>query len=534
MNPPLNYAVLSDRLLVERHLAGDRAAFRAIVERHQGMVCAIALNACGDPGRSEDIGQEVFVAAWKQLPELAEPEKLRAWLGGIARNLAQNAVRRQRRTPTARAAEISAEAAGADASPRDETARSEETALMWRALEGIPEIYREPMILFYREHESAAAVAGALEISEEAVRQRLARGRAMLTERMATLVEETLVRSAPTAVFAGGVMLAIPFGVGPALAVAEAGAAGGAVAKTVAAAGAVGGAVAKGGVVAKGASVFLLLPALLGGFEDFFRFRRRHAAVPDDRLRRRAAWAYLIMHAGMGVAVLGFFLVPDWLLGRDSPPLHYGVLGLGLVAACWTAVLAKRRVNQIVPGDESLLFTKPPEDGQPLFEHRSAVTFLGWPLVHVRLGSRRGWGRPTVKAWIAVSDGRALGGLFAFGTGAVAPVSMGLGSVGVLSLGVFSAGFCAMGLAGAGWVGAGVVAAGGYAAKGIFVVGGTLALGYGGLAPHLNDAVATAFFRDYGFFRLSDYFGRYVVIAGFLGWVMPLGLTGWQLARKQT
>lgn len=233
MTPRLNYAALSDHRLVEMHLGGDRAAFREIVERHQAMVCAIALSGCGDPGRSEDIGQEVFLAAWKQLPQLREPDKLRGWLGGIARNLAHTAARQQQRTPTARASEIDVDAAGPELSPREETARAEEAALMWRALEGIPEIYREPMILFYRERESAAAVAAALEISEETVRQRLVRGRALLTERMAALVEETLVRSAPTAVFAGGVMLAIPFGVAPAvMLVAEVGAAGGALAKS--------------------------------------------------------------------------------------------------------------------------------------------------------------------------------------------------------------------------------------------------------------------------------------------------------------
>ena len=532
MNTHLNHAELSDRRLVELHLQGDRAAFRAIVERHQAMVCAIALNGCGDTGRSEDIGQEAFLAAWKQLAELREPEKLRGWLAGIARNLAQNAVRRQRRTPTARAAEISAEAAGDEGSPRNETERTEEAALMWRTLEGIPELYREPMILFYREHESAAAVAAALEISEEAVRQRLARGRAMLTERMAALVEETLVRSAPTAVFAGGVMLAIPFGVGPAaVVVAEVGAAGGTLAKT--AAGAVGGAMAKGGLMLKALSFLAVLPALLGGFEEFFKFRGRHAAVVDLRERRRAAWAYLVMNAGIGVAVLGFFLVPDWLLGRDSPPLHYGVLGLGIVAASWTAFLAKRRVNRIVPGDVPMLFTKASEDGRAVFEHRSATDLWGLPLVHVRLGSKRAMNLSVVKAWIAIGDGRTVGGLFALGPCAMGPISMGIGSVGILSLGVFSTGFCAMGLAAAGWVSAGVVAAGGYAAKGIFVVGGKLAMGYGVRAPHMNDALATAFFRDYGFTQVSDYFGRYVVIAGFLGWVMPLVLSGWLLLRRR-
>ena len=61
---------LSDRRLVELHLAGDRTAFRQIVERYQAMVCALGLSACGDVGRSEDLAQEVFLAAWKELPGL--------------------------------------------------------------------------------------------------------------------------------------------------------------------------------------------------------------------------------------------------------------------------------------------------------------------------------------------------------------------------------------------------------------------------------------------------------------------------------
>ena len=70
MNAFLNSSVSDDSRLVERHLAGDGSAFREIVERHQGMVCALAYSACGDVARSEDVAQEVFVAAWRQLPAL--------------------------------------------------------------------------------------------------------------------------------------------------------------------------------------------------------------------------------------------------------------------------------------------------------------------------------------------------------------------------------------------------------------------------------------------------------------------------------
>ncbi len=160
MNISLDYPSLSDRRLVELHLSGDRSAFRQIVERYQAMVCALGLSACGDIGRSEDLAQEVFVAAWKQLPALREPEKLRGWLAGIARNLGHNSFRRQQRTPTAQAEPLSVETPSEADSPQQKAISAEEAGLMWNALEGIPENYREPMVLYYREHQSVSGGGG--------------------------------------------------------------------------------------------------------------------------------------------------------------------------------------------------------------------------------------------------------------------------------------------------------------------------------------------------------------------------------------
>jgi RNA polymerase sigma factor (sigma-70 family) len=543
MTTLLNYPSLTDRQLVELHLAGDRAAFRQIVERYQAMVCALGFSACGDVGRSEDLAQEVFLAAWKQLPGLREREKLRGWLAGIARNQIHNLFRHQQRTPTARADSLSPEAPADGESPREQAISRDEAALMWQALEGIPENYREPMVLFYREHQSVTAVAAALEITEDNVRQRLARGRALLSERMAKLVEETLERSAPTPAFAGAVMIALPGGMVPAAIIAEAGtaggkaAAGGTLAKTASTAGAIGAAAAKGGLAVKAVSLLALLPALLGGFQDFIKFSGRAEAITDNRERRRAEWAYLIMQAAFGAAFLGMFVVmPGQMIGKGgTPSVYYFLLGSGIVAAFWIFALAKRRVNQIVPSADIWSFSSElPEGATSVFERRSVQTFLGLPLYHVRLGSRCGWRRPVMKAWIVVSDGWAVGGLFALGNGAVAPVAMGLGAVGIFTLGAFTLGYCAAGLAAAGWISAGVVAAGGYAAKGIWVVAGSLAAGKEvALAPHVKDAVATAFFRDYSPFQVLRYVGRFAIVAGLCGWVMPVLMTGWHLWRTR-
>ena len=86
----------------------------------------------------------------------------------------------------------------------------EEEALLWRSLERIPEIYREPLVLFYREHQSIEHVAAALDLTEDAVKQRLARGRKLLTAEVTSFVEEALQRTTPGKAFTVAVLAALP------------------------------------------------------------------------------------------------------------------------------------------------------------------------------------------------------------------------------------------------------------------------------------------------------------------------------------
>ena len=95
-------------------------------------------------------------------------------------------------------------------SPVGEAISREEQALLGRCLEQMPESYREPLVLFYRDGQSVAAVAVALELSEDAVKQRLSRGRQMLREQMAGFVESALRRSGPGEAFTLAVLAALP------------------------------------------------------------------------------------------------------------------------------------------------------------------------------------------------------------------------------------------------------------------------------------------------------------------------------------
>lgn len=524
MTTILDYPSLDDRRLVELHLAGDWAAFRQIVERYQAMICGLAVSACGDVARSEDLAQEVFIAAWRQLPKLREPEKLRAWLCGIARNLIYSSLRRQGRTPTARAEALSPETPASEGSPQDHAISAEESAMMWRALESMAETYREPMVLYYREHRSVPAVAATLEISEDTVRQRLARGRAMLSERMAAIVEETLERGGPGAGFTQAVLAALPAG---------AGAVGGTVAKTGAmskaavTAGGVGAAAAKGGLGVKLLASLGVLPALLSGVAGSLDFRMQHDAARTPEAKRLVTQTYAAVHAGIALGMMGLMLWVWAFRGRTQNHAWIYAIGLVVVVALplvLSALWSRRRFRHFaatdLAGQDAAANARAVWKG-PGFEYRSERCLLGWPLVQVRTGRKGSGFRQPVKAWIAVGD-VAVGRLFASGGLAVAPVAIGGVTLGLLSSGGIALGGFALG---------GI-------AFGAFAVGGTAigAMAYGGAAAGLKangGMVSTHWVSSEWFDHLARVLLDASVWAWGLAWLPPLVFIGWHRWRTR-
>src|ERR1700678_4493698 len=193
----------NDAELVSGTLAGNRDAFGQIVSRYQSLICSLAYSATGSLGQSEDLAQETFITAWKHLRHLRERHKLRAWLCGIARNRINNFLRHEGREPIRNAEPLENVSAShaPGLMPGEQTISNEEQAILWRSLERIPLLYREPLILFYRQHQSVETVAQNLELSEDAVKQRLSRGRKLLQEEVLNFVEGALERTNPGKIF---------------------------------------------------------------------------------------------------------------------------------------------------------------------------------------------------------------------------------------------------------------------------------------------------------------------------------------------
>ncbi len=82
-----------DEAEVRLAAAGDRSAYERLVRRCSGLVSALALAVVGDVVRSEDVAQEVFVAAWKDLSRLRNPRTFLPWLRGMTRHLALRTLR---------------------------------------------------------------------------------------------------------------------------------------------------------------------------------------------------------------------------------------------------------------------------------------------------------------------------------------------------------------------------------------------------------------------------------------------------------
>ncbi len=199
--------VTSDAELLEASRRGEHAAFGELVGRYQHVVSAVSYSRTRDHALGEDVAQETFLAAWRQLHQLREPSRLRSWLCGIARNLASKAKRRSMREVTA-LGDDEVEVIALD-NPFDAACSAEAERVVVDALTRVPETYRDVLVLHYQEQLSVREVSEALGISEAAALQRLSRGRQYLANGVTSLVEKSL-RRRPRRDLAAAVVAALP------------------------------------------------------------------------------------------------------------------------------------------------------------------------------------------------------------------------------------------------------------------------------------------------------------------------------------
>ena len=168
--------------LVEAAQGGDAKAFATLVEAHYGMVHGLAYGKTHDWQAAEDLTQDTFMTAWKNLDRLRHAPAFLVWLRRIARNLSLNWIRTEEYRRKLAEREVSARPA--DRAVREDpaaiTARRECLDQVGEGLRTLSSKLRDAMVLYYIEGQSAADAAEMLGISTDTMKKRLRLGREKL------------------------------------------------------------------------------------------------------------------------------------------------------------------------------------------------------------------------------------------------------------------------------------------------------------------------------------------------------------------
>src|SRR6516165_3261425 len=97
MNESVESLLQSDAAAVERVLAGDREAYRALVDRHSRNVHRLAYRLTGNAHDAEDVVQEAFLRAYQKLQQFEARANFGTWVYRIAANYAIDRMRQRQK-----------------------------------------------------------------------------------------------------------------------------------------------------------------------------------------------------------------------------------------------------------------------------------------------------------------------------------------------------------------------------------------------------------------------------------------------------
>ncbi|WP_417380159.1 RNA polymerase sigma factor [Gimesia sp.] len=168
----------TDEVLLHRYYQeGDPAAFRELIDRYAGMVYSIGLRVTGDKHTAEDLCQECFLELSRKAYTVRE--NIAGWLHALATSRSLNIVRsRRRRTSREQAV------ANSPAVITESSEWSELQPLIDRALNGLSDDLRLPLVLHYLQGKSQQQVADQLGVNQATMSRRLQRGVEQLRNRL--------------------------------------------------------------------------------------------------------------------------------------------------------------------------------------------------------------------------------------------------------------------------------------------------------------------------------------------------------------
>jgi RNA polymerase sigma-70 factor (ECF subfamily) len=178
---------LPDDDLINRSKAGDLDAFNRLVERYQNDVYNLALRMTSSPHSAEDVAQDTFISAFRNIERFREGN-FRAWLLRIASNASLDELRRRKRKggysldEMMDAPDSTFEVQEEGRGPEAEAEAKELEALIQSGLSTLPDDQRLAIVLRDIQGLSYEEVAEAMKSSVGTVKSRISRGRSRLRD----------------------------------------------------------------------------------------------------------------------------------------------------------------------------------------------------------------------------------------------------------------------------------------------------------------------------------------------------------------
>jgi RNA polymerase sigma-70 factor (ECF subfamily) len=179
-----------DRALVEAAAGGSREAFDELVRRHQGAMITLARVLTSGRGDAEDLAQDVFVRAWRNLGAFRGESTFRTWLHRVAINVIRTSQSRQGRLLRLFVARDTGDRAPETASGEEAVdATLARRQIIDRALAALPDDLRVAVTLRDLQGLEYKEIAETLDVPIGTVESRIFRARQKLKPLLASLLE---------------------------------------------------------------------------------------------------------------------------------------------------------------------------------------------------------------------------------------------------------------------------------------------------------------------------------------------------------
>ena len=200
--PGVAEALSGDLMLVQRALARDAGAFRTIIKTYNQRLYRIARGILRNDAEAEDVVQEAYVRAFASLAAFRGDASLATWLSRIVINEALGRLRKRRRTvamPENPEAQIIRFPLNPSDDPERTMAQRQILALVERATDSLPDIYRMVFVARVIEGLSMEETADLLGVRPETVKTRLHRARSLLRKALDDEIGPVLLDAFPFA-----------------------------------------------------------------------------------------------------------------------------------------------------------------------------------------------------------------------------------------------------------------------------------------------------------------------------------------------